>query len=401
MVEQVAKVSSVITTNTRKTQTQVTKPEEGNWFTNWLNDKDKVSTDGKDDGKISFGEAAKSFGKGLMGIVKTAINHPIATTATIVAGVAITVATGGAALPILVAAGASVGVVQIGHGAYKAVTAKTDGEAKQAFETIGNGTFAVATSALSAKSALNVASKAGVTGADGAENLNTAQALVKCYKVTPEALSVSKTNIQTNFSTLLASRNASDVVTANSKTLKSATKYMSKPNDAQAYRFNPNGSEADILKNNPGTFRNAEGKYCIPNKWAPESPHIIDLTKEQMIMMYGQDDMAVCDGGIFKGSYVNSKTLKANSSLDYLNPEKLNYGEVIDVTKQAPGAYKIVPVGTKVKTLEGIQVVKEGQVVAIDHAGNPYVTPASNIIKRNILSEDAVKELQALGSTTK
>ena len=108
-------------------------------------------------------------------------------------------------------------------------------------------------------------------------------------------------------------------------------------------------------------------------------------------MMYGADDMAVCDGGIFKGSYVDTNGFKANGALSYQDPTNLPYGQVTNVTKQAPGAYKTMPVGTKVQTLEGVRTVQEGETVAIDHAGNPYVTPISNILKRNIPITDEAK----------
>lgn len=347
-------------------------------FSAWLNDEDKVCTDGLDDGKLSFSEALGSFGKGLAGIVKTAINHPVVTIATVAAGTVLTVATGGAALPVMVAAGATMGGVQIGYGAYKAVTAETDAEAKQAFETIGNGTFALATSALGAKTALNTASNAGVSGTstDG----GILKSLIGCFKSTPEALKTCGANIKGNVLTWTTGN-----IHANSNTLRSEqVKYMSKPNEAQAYRFNPNGTETDILNNNPGVFKGQDGNYYVANKWNPDSPHLINTNKEQMIMMYGPDDMAVCDAEIFSGSYVDTAAFKSSGALNYQNPAKLEYSQIVNVTKQAPGSFKSVLTGTKVQTLEGVQTVNDGQVIAIDHAGNPYVTPASNIAKRNV-----------------
>lgn len=315
-----------------------------------------------------------------MGIVKSVVKHPVMSAVALAGGIALTVATGGAALPIMVAAGATIGAGQIGYGVYKAATADSDAEAKQAFETMGNGTFEVATSALGAKAALSGAAKAGVKGAECTDDLNTAQALGKCFTVAPEATKVSAANIAGNAKTLVTG-----AISANSNKLRSEqVRYMSKANDAQAHRFNPNGTDAEILKNNPGVFKGDDGNFYLPNKWSPEEPYLIDSSKEQMIMMYGGDDMAVCDGGIFKGSYVDQTSLKTNGQLNYQDPTTLEYGKVMDVTKQAPGGFKIVDAGTKVNTLEGVRTVKAGEVVAVDHAGNPYVTPASNILKRNI-----------------
>ncbi|MBQ4114769.1 hypothetical protein IJD34_05140 [bacterium] len=168
----------------------------------WLDDKDKVCTDGKDDGKLGFGETMESFGKGLAGLVKGAMNHPIATAVTVGVGAAAVALTGGAILPVMVAAGATMGAGMIGVGAYKAATADTDAEAKQAWETIGTGTFAVGASALGAKSALNQANKAGVTSAQGAKDLSIGKALVQNFKSIPEALKVSGINTKANITTL-------------------------------------------------------------------------------------------------------------------------------------------------------------------------------------------------------
>ena len=386
---------------TNQNKTAATDP---NSFSAWLSDADKVCTeefvdknnDGindNDDGKLSFKEAATSFGKGLAGIVKSAINHPIATTLTVAAGVGLTVLTGGAALPVMVAVGATVGAGTIAYGGYKAATAKTDGEAKQAFETMGNGTFALATSVLGAKGALNAASNAGVTAAQGADDMTMIQATVQAFKAAPEAVKMSGINAQANIATW-----TTGVVHANSNALRNGqVKYMSKANEAQAYRFNPNGTPDEIVANNPGVFQGDDGNFYIPNKWNPDAPYQIDMTKEQMVMMYdGMDDMAVCDGGIFKGSYVDSNSFKADGTLSYQNPADLEYGAIVDVTKQAPGAFKVADVGTKVQTLEGVATVQEGQVIAIDHAGNPYVSPAANVAKRNVPVEGYEAAFEAL-----
>ncbi len=362
---------------------------ETGWFSDWLNDKDKVCTDGTDDGKLSAKESLKSFGKGLMGIVKAAVKHPIATAATVAGGVALSVITGGAAIPVMVAAGAAIGAGQIGYGAYKAATADTDADAKQAWETMGNGTFALAASALGAKASLKAAAKAGVTGAETTKDIGMAEALIQNFKATPEAVKMSGLNAKGNVLTWTTGK-----IHAHSNALQGAEKYMSKANDVKSYRFNPQGTPEEILANNPGVFRGADGKYYLPNKWNPGEPYLIDTSKEQMIMLYGGDDMAVCDGAIFKGSYVDTPAYKTNGALKYQNPTELQYGKVVEVTKQAPGAFKIMPEGTKIQTLEGTRTVQAGEVVALDHAGNPYATTPANILKRNTgFTETALKQL--------
>lgn len=364
------------------------KIDDNNWFSNWLNDKDKICTDNLDDGKISTKEKLSSFGKGLIGIVKGVIKHPIATLATVAAGTAITVATGGAALPFMVAAGVTLGVGTVGLGAYKACTADTDAEAKQAWETMGNGTFATLASVAGAKGSLKAGAKAGVTSCKGFENMNPLQATIQAFKSSPEALKVSGMNIKGNFLTW-----TTGAVHANSNKLQNTNQYMSKPNEVQAYRFNPNGTPEEIVANNPGVFVGKDGKYYLPNKWNPEQPYLIDTTREQMIMLYGGDDMAVCDGAIFNGSYVDTAAYKSSGSLSYQNPTSLEYGKVVNVTKQAPGSFTVLPEGTTVQTLEGPRTVQAGEVVALDHAGNPYVTTPANILKRNTGFSPATQEL--------
>ena len=336
----------------------------------WFNDEDKVSTDGADDGKISFKEGLASFGKGLIGIVKSIKNHPIKTGACIAAGVGIGVLTGGAALPVMALAGATIGAGTIVYGSYKAATAKTDGDAKQAFETMGNGTFALATSALGSKQALKSAANAGVNSANGLATNNPVTNLVNCAKVAPEALSVSARNVKGNLLTL-----ATGKIHAHCNELREDTMpYKSKPNDVQAYRFNPNGTPEEIIANNPGVFQGEDGCFYVKNKWDANAPFKIDTTKEQMIMMYdGMSDMAVCDGEVFAGSYVDTAAFKADGTLKYQDPTTLEYGKVIDATKQAFGEFKMFELGTEIETLEGVNVIDPGEIVSIDHAGNPYV----------------------------
>ena len=127
----------------------------------------------------------------LGGVVKEVIKHPVATLVTVGVGAALTVATGGAALPVLTAVGAVASAGTIGYGAYQVVAAETDAEAKQACETIGTGIFGLATAALSSKAALDKAAKAGVVSARRASDAGYTESLVQCFKATPEAVKVS------------------------------------------------------------------------------------------------------------------------------------------------------------------------------------------------------------------
>lgn len=165
-----------------------------NGFQRWINDVDKVCTDGKDDGNLGIGETLESFGKGLAGIVKTIAKNPLLTAGTLLVGTGLTALTGGAILPAVIAFGATVGTGMIGVGAYKAATADTDAEAKQAWETIGTGSFTIATSVLGAKSALKQAHKVGVYSGKNVNDMSIIKALVQCFKSSPESIKVGLTN---------------------------------------------------------------------------------------------------------------------------------------------------------------------------------------------------------------
>ena len=191
---------------------QIAKITGDNVFTDWLQNKDKVCTDKKDDGKIGFWEGAKSLAKGLIGgIPKAMINHPVATTVAVGVGVAATVLTGGAIVPVLGAIGVATGVGMTGYSGYKALTAKTDGEAKMALENFGTGIATTAISAASAGNALNSASDAGVKSAEIPQDANIFQKTTQMFKAIPEALKVSGKFAKANVMKLCTDLGLSDV----------------------------------------------------------------------------------------------------------------------------------------------------------------------------------------------
>lgn len=145
-----------------------------------LNNKNKSLTD---DGKIPFKEKVKNFAKGFVQPIKTMFSSPknIALTAgAMIAGGALIALSGGALAPVFVAAGAIAGAVQIGKGIYKQATAKTDDQARQAWQNMGSGTFSLGSSALCAKTSLKVA------GAENVKDMGTFSALIKCVKDAPK-----------------------------------------------------------------------------------------------------------------------------------------------------------------------------------------------------------------------
>lgn len=166
--------------------------------TNVIQDKIEVSKPADkntnlDDGKISFKEKVKNFGKGLVAPIKNIFASPknIAITAATALGCAALIGiTGGAAAPVLVAAGLIGGGVQIIKGIQKQAKATTDAQAEQAWQDMGSGTFTVGVSALGAKSSLKAAGT-DVTG------MSALKAAGKCIADVPK-------NISTGFSTAKA-----------------------------------------------------------------------------------------------------------------------------------------------------------------------------------------------------
>ena len=149
----------------------------------------QISGDGADDGKISGGRKFKNFCKGIgnffKGMVcdengKFSIKRTLTTAAVAAGAVALTVATGGAATPFLIAAGGAIGAVQVGKGAYKAATAKTDAEAEAAWQEIGSGTTAIVGSVAGAKGALK---SAGAAVPEGNAVTSSLKATGECFKI--------------------------------------------------------------------------------------------------------------------------------------------------------------------------------------------------------------------------
>ena len=153
----------------------------------------ELSGDGKDDGKISAGQKAKNFFKGVgnffKGMVcdddgKFSIKRTLTTAAVAAGAVALTVATGGAATPFLVAAGATIGAVQTGKGVYNAISAKTDAQAEAAWQQIGSGATAIAGSVAGAKGALK---SSGAAIPEGNAVTSSLKATRDCFKIAGEA----------------------------------------------------------------------------------------------------------------------------------------------------------------------------------------------------------------------
>ena len=98
-----------------------------------------------------------------------------------------------------------------------------------------------------------------------------------------------------------------------------------------------------------------------------------------------QDYNRSVDPDLMRETYVNAETGKY-----LIETGELEAGKApINAIKRAKGGCLIAPAGTKVHTLETVKhnlppvEVAVGQVVALDHKGNPYVQDVSQMLKRN------------------
>lgn len=126
-------------------------------------DIDLVSTDGKDDGKLSAGEAAKLAVKGAGHDVKNALTSPLGIASMIgVAALALCPVTAPFVAPLAVA-GAAIGVgagaLKTLSGVSKMVSADTDAEAKGGAKEVGSGVYTTGISATALKASLNQMAK--------------------------------------------------------------------------------------------------------------------------------------------------------------------------------------------------------------------------------------------------
>ena len=140
-----------------------------------------------DDGKISAKKSLKHFFNGIISPIKMLVSSPknMIIGAGAIVSSALLCAAFPPLLPVMVATGVATGSIQLLSGGYKALTAKTDKEAEQAWESIGSGTFSVGTSALGAKTSLKAA------GIDKVDDLSFINATIKCFKEIPASISKS------------------------------------------------------------------------------------------------------------------------------------------------------------------------------------------------------------------
>ena len=127
--------------------------------------------------KFDFSEALKNFGQGLASPITSMFSSPknfLMGAGMIAGSIALVVATGGAAAPILVAAGVGMGVVQAGGAVVKIAKAENGDDVEKAFFDVGGATSTIGLSLWGAKGSLKQANVC-------TEGLDTFAATKKCF----------------------------------------------------------------------------------------------------------------------------------------------------------------------------------------------------------------------------
>ena len=147
-----SKTRNLNNSSSRYQGSSVSSNKEENLDT-FVSSKGNTCTDGNDDGKIGIlsviGNTIEGVGKTALNMVKGAVQHPFKTAAVI----------GACCIPVVgpvIAGGLAVygtvkGVSTVASGVSTALSATTDAEAKDAWESVGEGTFTAGASALALK----------------------------------------------------------------------------------------------------------------------------------------------------------------------------------------------------------------------------------------------------------
>lgn len=386
------------------TYKQVSDALDMNAFQRWWFDVDKVSTDGKDDGKLGIGESLESLGKGVADLfIKTPAKHPIATALTIGAAAGLTFITGGAALPWIVGAGAVLATGDMGVNIYNSATAKTDGEKKRALEGIGKDAAALAMMGASVKSVNQTAANAGVKSLGGLEKASWWENATSMFKAIPESFKQSGLNIKGNYLTWMSALKGENVIYANSNATRSGVQTGVQAGDKvpDAYKVDLNGTVEEVLAKNPGLkYDAAQGKYYVETSWG-ENMYI--QNENYMYVKYGESvdpatgkvtiDHNAVEGTEFYDTYIDHPKFEATGAKRYINPENLKPGQHVETSKNAPARFKVVPEGTKYMSAEGPGTVQPKSVLRIDGQGRPYQSTVEFMLKKVQLTDEQIGQL--------
>ena len=337
----------------------------------WLEDKDKVCTDGQDDGKLGFKEGAKSFAKGLVGgIPKAIIQHPLISATAIGLGAAAIALTGGAAAPLVWGLGATMVAGSAVTQGYKAITADTDAEKKAALEGLGTTTASAVLVGATYNPTMQAAAKAGVDTSG-----NIAQTM-------KSAAEVSGQNAKANIAYM-----KDGVVTQHATMAKKGmqTSFQGDGKPVEAYRINIDKTltPEQNIANNPGlSYEAGTGKYYVQTSWGAKSYVDPDAANGYMFVKYGPGDNNAVEGVEFLETYVDYNKFANGGTKSYVDPTTLEAGKATSVTKQAPGHFKVMAEGTEYIGAEGPGVLQPKSVMRFDNQGRPYQSTVEFMFKK-------------------
>lgn len=347
----------------------------------WLEDKDKVCTDGQDDGKLGFKEGAKAWAKGFVGgIPKAMINHPLITGGVLALAAGATVLTGGAAAPILWGLGAAAVAVSGGASIVKAATADTDAEKKAALEGVGTSTAAAAMLGATYNTTMTAAKQAGV---------NTDGNIVQTMKSSAE---ISARNTKANYMTWKTGN-----IHANSNQARFGFQEVQQSSaPREAIKLDLSGTQEEILARYPQLSVNESGELGVKTSWG-----FSKVSENSMLVKYGEGDYNILSQADCIKTYVQS-----NGNGTAFDPATVEPGTKVNISKVAKGEYKVVPAGTKYVDTETVagdyKIVGPGSVLRKDAHCSPYSSTAEFMLENTVnLTPEQMAELQAVAAQAK
>lgn len=344
----------------------------------FLEDKDKVCTDGQDDGKLGFKEGAKSFLKGLVGgIPKAMINHPLMTLGAVGIAAGALVLTGGAAAPLLWGLGAGLVGINGAVNGVKAIAADTDAEKKAALEGLGTTTTSAALLGMTYKPTMNAAKTAGV---------NTDGNIIQTMKSSAE---ISARNAKANYMTW-----KTGAIHANSNQARFGFEEVQQSSaPREAVKLDLSGTQEEILARYPQLSVNESGEIGVKTSWG-----FSKVSENSMLVKYGEGDYNILSQADCIKTYVQS-----NGNGTAFDPATVEPGTTVNISKVAKGEYKVVPAGTKYIDSETVagdyKIVGPGSVLRKDAHCSPYSSSAEFMLENTVnLTPKQVTELQAVAA---
>ncbi|MCL2143967.1 MAG: hypothetical protein FWH43_00510 [Endomicrobia bacterium] len=149
---------------------------------------------------------------------------------------------------------------------------------------------------------------------------------------------------------------------------------ISKPNQVKAVV--PNFNDPDSLLK-LGLVQENGMWYCPNREWFPKA-----ISKDDIILIYDIDkkDIGFCSKDEFGSIYVDTEKY-TKDVIEYVNPYKLEAGQMIDATKRGSGQVCLLPIGSMIQTNEGLVEIEAGDIISVNERENSlYKMPIKNLL---------------------